>query len=714
MSGEVQLQADIGRLGLQGFGAFTSVLATLSADNIVPMALIQMEKLGTLLPVNGEYAERVKGLLQRCNDTRLDNFALFIGWRKNDTPSLMAGSAGGQAIALLSMCLTSLFKHADIGTILSRLCSRLCPRSANISSCAQLAEVARLLASKVDTLGFGNLLAKEITRIHDVYDALGRPLALETLLERLSVESVTDIIKKSSQALCQEDKICRISGLHGMGHVIGLIRALFPCDLVLTVEGVVVQDVEHPKIRCEINLANADRLTEIQLETSISNATSIKLPIKQLDHMPSNSVSHDAPCSFSWTGWLADYLQLTFMNYGRRCDRGVLEACCDLLVLAPASIHIGTTVPTSKHDRTNPIPSTPLLALLGPLPRARMCVICKDILNYSPTAHHMDLQTAFKKLVVRVTNASRGMTCRCTESPCDWDEGWCFENAKVLGTRENCPKFHLWRAIGDALRFGLWSFFIDAGPYITIRPQHESYLSPWYITSAIRGDSQGTLPANDILLNVFRLFDTRTWDHKNVLITSSEACTVYPTILKDLKLPSRQFVTFTVVEGQIVYEHRYHRYLCAAEAPARPRARKPSLMDVITPSHIGAHSGCPLLTIRECFDFLELKASIQYARNEVRLNLRQVILGYIGMRWTSMCTHPVTKPMNKSLYAPLATSVASPAAARRLGVAMARWNSVAQFLCCEDGYQAILQKECCLDCAAEMLDLKANGVIVVA
>lgn len=69
--------------------------------------------------------------------------------------------------------------------------------------------------------------------------------------------------------------------------------------------------------------------------------------------------------------------------------------------------------------------------------------------------------------------------------------------------------------------------------------------------------------------------------------------------------------------------------------------------------------------------------------------------------------------MDSFQYAPLATSVASPAAARRLGVAMTRWNPVAQFLCCEDGYQAILQKECCLNCAAEILGLNANGIIIV-
>jgi len=541
----------------------------------------------------------------------------------------MAESAGGQAIALLSMCLTNLFKHSDTGIILARLCSKLCSRSANVSSCAQLADVAKLLASKVDTLGFGNLLAKEVTRIYDVYNALGRTSARAKLLERLSVESMTEILGKVSQALCQEDKICRISGHRGMGYVIGLIRALFPRDLVLTIEGVVVQDVEHPSIRCEIVDTNADGLTQIQLETSISNTMPIRLPIERLDFM-SNHVYHDVPYNFSWSRWLADSLRLIFMNYGLRCDRSILKACCDLLVLVPASLYVGATIPSSKNDRTKPILPTPLLALLESLPRARMCSICEDMLKCTPTEHHMNLRTAFAKLLEKVTNVSRGLTCHCTETTCDWSEGWYFENAKNLETKKKCHRSQLWKAIGSALSFGLWSFFIDAGPNATVRPRYDSS-SSWYITSAVTGNRRDLLQANDVLRHVFQLIDSRTWEHKNSIITSSESCTVYPTILKNLKLTSDQLVTFTIVKGQIVYEHRYHRYLCAAEARARPKAKK-SLMNRLTPSHIEVHSDSPLLTIREGFDFLKLQASIQYARNEVKLNLRRVILGYIGMR----------------------------------------------------------------------------------
>lgn len=146
------------------YKAFTSILATLSADNIIPMALIQVEKLGSALPTSGKYAERVKDLLRRCNDVRLDHLALLVGSRKNDIASILAESAGGQAITLLSMCLTNLFKHSGTGTIFVSLCAKLYSRSTNASSVSQLADVAKL-AGKMDALGFESLVAKEVTRI---------------------------------------------------------------------------------------------------------------------------------------------------------------------------------------------------------------------------------------------------------------------------------------------------------------------------------------------------------------------------------------------------------------------------------------------------------------------------------------------------------------------------------------------------------------------
>lgn len=78
-----------------------------------------------------------------------------------------------------------------------------------------------------------------------------------------------------------------------------------------------------------------------------------------------------------------------------------------------------------------------------------------------------------------------------------------------------------------------------------------------------------------------------------------------------------------------------------------------------------------------------------------------------------MCSHPVTDSMDLSKHASIPTSVASPSAVRRFGVAMTRWSPVAQFLCYENGYQAVLQRNCCLNCASEGLAATAHVVIIV-
>lgn len=707
MSHDIQLKADVGTLSLQGLSAFFTILATLSADNILPMALVQMEKLGSAFSTTGEYAERVKSLLQRCGDVRLNHLAIVVGWRKNDSASLMAESAGGQAIALVSMCLMNLFGHPDSGTILTQLCSRLLSDSMNVSSVSQLADVAKLLTGKLDTLGFGNLLAREVSKIHQVYTAIGIA-APQDLLEPLDTESATEILVSVSRALCEDQKICRIAGSQGMGHILGLIQALFHRSTVVIVESTIIQDVESARIYCEISQSDRLEPTQIHLETSILTSTPVDLPITVLQ-TTSKKLQLLMPYRFNWSGGLADLLQLTFLNYGFNCDQAILDACCNLLILIPTAVNIEPTVslPTRNHERLQP---APLIALLGPLPRARMCKICEEILRSRPTIAQMDLNTAFAKLKAVVATKVQGLSCVCPEgSKCNSTNGWLDNNRREKEKKKHCVQHCLWDAIGCTLSNALWCFFINTGPNAVICP--EAGVGVWCITNVVTG-KEANISAERLMTYVMTLVGQR-WDQKGLLALSSDSCTIYPTILRTLSVPPHQFVTFTLVEGQLVYERRYHRYLRAKPARARPKATTTLQKDNIRPSHIGVHLGSPLLTLREGFDFLEFICTFRFAGNDIKVNLEAVILGYIGMRWTDMCSHPVTDSMDLSKHASIPTSVASPSAFRRFGVAMTRWSPVAQFLCCENGYQAVLQKNCCLNCASEGLAATAHVVIIV-
>ena len=145
MAHQITPQVDVGVMSLRGLSAFTPLLATLSADNVVPTAMMQLESLGGSFLISGEYAAKVPVYLQRCSSVRLDRLALSIGWRKGDTASLMAASAGGQAIALLSLCLLTLYREQDVETIFLGLSRKLLPSDVVVASMHQMVAVGELL-----------------------------------------------------------------------------------------------------------------------------------------------------------------------------------------------------------------------------------------------------------------------------------------------------------------------------------------------------------------------------------------------------------------------------------------------------------------------------------------------------------------------------------------------------------------------------------------
>lgn len=341
MAGTVQAQVDVGSLSLQGLGAFTSVLATLSADNVSPFAMIQLENLGAMFPTNGARAEKVKMLLQRCSDVRLNNLAHVIGWRKNDTTSLMANSAGGQAVSLLSLCLTNLFSREDTGVVFHRLCAAMSnspTKKSDVASLSQLADAAGLLSGKLQTLGFGNFLAHETVKIYSVYTALGMTAPENLLRENLDVESVAYLLGLTSRALIEDNKICRVSGSRGMGYIVGLLLTLFPRTTMMTIEGTIIRNVENAAIKIEILSVPENAPTTIYLETIISETSPAKLPIEPVMSLATTTQNTLSYCRHRWSGWLADSLQTLFLNIGLECDQDILDACSEFLMLIPGRI----------------------------------------------------------------------------------------------------------------------------------------------------------------------------------------------------------------------------------------------------------------------------------------------------------------------------------------------------------------------------------------
>jgi hypothetical protein len=78
--------------------SLSPLLKALSADNVVPLTVVQAEALGACFHINGKFAARVPDLLVRSTSMRLQRLSMWVGWMAGDTASVLAPTAGGRAI----------------------------------------------------------------------------------------------------------------------------------------------------------------------------------------------------------------------------------------------------------------------------------------------------------------------------------------------------------------------------------------------------------------------------------------------------------------------------------------------------------------------------------------------------------------------------------------------------------------------------------------
>ena len=133
-SDSLTFHADVSKLGVVGFGATTQIISALTADNVAPVALDQMERLGSLFLSNGDLAKEMPDLLRQSSSYLMERFGFMVGYRKFDTASRFGETAGGQSIALLIACLRNLKSNDEVGEICYTLCLKMLSQDLNIVS----------------------------------------------------------------------------------------------------------------------------------------------------------------------------------------------------------------------------------------------------------------------------------------------------------------------------------------------------------------------------------------------------------------------------------------------------------------------------------------------------------------------------------------------------------------------------------------------------
>jgi hypothetical protein len=368
MSDSLDVQFDVSNLTLLGLGSFTTVLGALSADDVQPTAMLQLEKLGASFPISGPLRAQIPDHLQRCRSKRLERLGVTIGWRKGDAASLMSHSAGGQSIALLATCLENMYGNESTATILYKLSKSLLPNSTRLSSPKQLQRATIILARKLAVIGFGTILAKQVCRIHEAYEYLPQKVP-SSLLSSLSQDGMCDILSKFSLAAREEKRIVRVRGCASMGYIAALAVSLFSDDCIVTVENLIIhQGCRSSSITIDITDSLGYESLQVRLVGKIDSL--FDLPVRPAQPPQTLRFSRQAP--------FAAYMQLYLQEWGLVCSPAALLAMgvCILSLSDLIFISLG------ERSGSRPAVSTNLFTLLfGELARSTLHQRCEAALG---------------------------------------------------------------------------------------------------------------------------------------------------------------------------------------------------------------------------------------------------------------------------------------------------------------------------------------------
>ncbi|EGX48475.1 hypothetical protein AOL_s00080g104 [Orbilia oligospora ATCC 24927] len=274
MSNPIGVQADITNIpgALTALTSITPLVRALSADGVNPLSVVQLEEIGSRFPMSGPLAERtMDALTRRGSALTLWRARVSVGWMRGNTLWALSQTAGGQASALLIVCLFELCRSNMTGHILFKLSDAILPRDRRLSSMSQLSDLAEIVSSKMQAVRFGQHFAEQVTRIRMTYfnSNVNVPCPdMASLLDRIEVDSLVDILSKAQTALQDEMTTLRIEGFVGIAYLAALFTGLCQDDVLLLVENeVIFQGLRRSII---ISVVHGKKILETSLEISFN------------------------------------------------------------------------------------------------------------------------------------------------------------------------------------------------------------------------------------------------------------------------------------------------------------------------------------------------------------------------------------------------------------------------------------------------------------
>ncbi|KAI1313352.1 hypothetical protein F5Y03DRAFT_406603 [Xylaria venustula] len=724
MPSQVSLQADV--VGVPGTAvdllrSLSSVLRALSADGVSPLALVQLEAIGCKFLVSGPLARQIPDALTRSSSTKLGKLQTLVGWMPNDTTTTLAQTAGGQASALLIVGLVEMFCRNSTGHLLFDLSMKILPQDCCLASMGQLSDIAQVVSNKLKPLAFGQHHATHVTRIRETYhnsNIMVSPSVSASLLDRLTVDAIVEILDAVQQALRDANVIVQIKGFRGLGGIISLLMALCPDDVLLLVENGIIFEGQR---RSVIVSVQQKQQTTLHVEKLIRGSkSSMTFP---LSFRPDEFLAQP--------GRLSSYDHLTMRIEGcmtRMAEQilGVTLGESDPIIVSFVGLIGGIMVSFTGADfgPNSDFPRDGLRSLLGSHASQHVRDRLRLLFGVVPELKNIDLSADFKQFYQSLNTLAWDSALLC--SHCDGSHQW----AKSTLKGDSCRLCSIWGAfgslVGNAVLLCLIETDLEAlpipqqpraklGPYLCRRLLHRVHNHP---NSQRRPgndpDTAGCYTIQDVHTDLCQLLgyiptNSGQWHH--VLGTSNGSTSTLPHTLEMSLSRESRLVRYWVLDGQF---HDGRNYYTAITETTQVQPRPPATdsiihpQNVIYPSPIGAHKNLTL-SLRPHHNSLELCARISFQDHVLEMSFYDTHLAYMATSMTHACNHDPSGVVALSdATSIIATGVEAPVSSdERTSVVLTHGDKEAQFLAGVLGIPSLFQGGSCLNCMLQ--DANAGG-----
>jgi len=707
-------------------GALSPLIQAITADNVNPLAVAQVEALGACFHLNGEVAGKVPDLLCRSASYRLKRLSHYVGWRGNDTATHMAKTAGGRAASVLCLAIMELYNEGPAGSLLYELSSKLLPAELNQSSRGQMYEVAKTLSKKLAAFGFGNHLALHVTRVREAYLNSGFHIP-DNLLVFPTVETMTDFLHSLSRALQQEDLMLYFQGCKGAGYLLAIVMALCPDDCLVTVENEIIFQGERRSVIFDIQSASPTQFSiESILYTSGQSQTNPRIVSIEFGRRIFFS-----PINLKWDGCFSAALDLALATVGASFTVQVRISCVELICAIICSVS-GTDLGKDSemsHRKWTTLPWEGFRGLLGPDGLHRVRETLKRTFLCEPSFTILECDKAYNQLCVSLANAVPSTSCVCNQ--CFKDERLTNHWLHIFQYKPSCKVVEVVRTIDWLITRGIAASFVAAGQDTCIRMsldrgtaqpstgpgilQHiPEVIAP---TTLIKAWHYPYFTVIDLHTSILGLLAPKRpqghFGDAKRLGVSSGACSIFPSTIQNPLFQAPQCIEYVIIDGRFHDEHNYYQVLTTDKCSRRRTSSKSILESPIVPSGLGVHTNLTL-TARVIRDELSIRTKVQLSTKTVSLDFYNLHLAYMGVNIAPTCGHDTRNPLSRSPVPVTTTSVLAPAGAvfdlpkgnkerklLKIGMVLTHKNAEAQFLACVLDLPTLFQGDSCLDCAVE-------------